>query len=44
MAAAIAVVAMVTAIISAGGIMVAAIFMPDRPVHSPHTARSPRIA
>jgi hypothetical protein len=30
--------------ISAAGIMVAAIFMPDRPVHSPHTAHSLRLA
>jgi hypothetical protein len=42
MAAAIVVVVMVT--ISAVGIMAAAIFMPDRPVHSRHTVRSPRIA
>ena len=29
--------------ISAAGIMVAAIFTPDRPVHSPHTVHSPRL-
>jgi hypothetical protein len=46
MAAAIVVVVMVTATISAAGIMAAAIFMPDRriPVHSQHTVHSPRIA
>jgi len=31
-------------LISAAGIMAAAIFMPDRPVHSPHTVHSPRLA
>jgi hypothetical protein len=30
--------------ISAAGIMVAVIFMPDRPVRSPHTVHSPRLA
>jgi len=52
MAAAIAVVGMVTATISAGGIMEAAIFTAGRRttvrsppiVHSPHTVRSPRNA
>jgi len=36
----------VVATISAAGIMVAAIFMPDRriAVHSPHTVHSPRLA
>jgi len=36
----------VMATISAAGIMVAAIFMPDRriAVHSPHTVHSPRLA
>jgi hypothetical protein len=42
---AVDIVAAVTAmLILAAGIMVAAIFMPDRPVHSPHTVHSPRIA
>jgi hypothetical protein len=43
-AAAIAAVVMGTAIISAGDIMVAAIFTADRPVHSPHTVHSLRHA
>jgi len=38
-----AVIMAVVATISAAG-MVAAIFMPDRPVHSPHTVHSPRLA
>lgn len=47
-AAAITVVGIVAAVmatlISAAGIMAAAIFMPDRPVHSPHTVHSPHLA
>jgi hypothetical protein len=41
-----AVITAVVATISAAGIMVAAIFMPDRriPVHSQHTVHSPRNA
>jgi len=39
-----AVITAVVATISAAGIMVAAIFMPDRPVHSPPTVHSLRTA
>jgi len=38
-----AVITAVVATISAAGIMVAAIFKPDQPVHSPHTVHSPRL-
>ncbi|MEH2613115.1 hypothetical protein [Bradyrhizobium sp. AZCC 1693] len=43
-AAGAAVITAVVGTISAAGIMVAAIFMPDRPVHSPHTVHSLRLA
>jgi hypothetical protein len=42
-AAGAAVITAVVGTISAAGIMVAGIFMLDRPVHSPHTVHSPRL-